>query len=460
MDYFNHFSNDWFGYFKIKIMDLSKKIFHKKKILIYGMGKTGISGYQYLKKNNQIFLYDDNKNIFIKKNLKKLLLDRNKIQKSKFDFILTSPGINVYKCDLKDYLKKNQKKIITDLDIFYSHHSKNKIITITGTNGKSTTVKLLDLILKAHKKDSRLCGNIGNPILSQKKISKNTLFVVEASSYQIAYSKLFKTNYAAILNISPDHIERHGSIEKYVSAKFKLITSQSKKDFAYINSKDKYLKKKIKKSKIFSKIIKVNPDAINNFNKKVVNPYFFSQGNRENLSFIFSISKKLNLKKNKIFKTINKFKGLKYRQQIVYNNNKITFINDSKATTFASTTNILKSLKKVYWLVGGLGKLGDKFTLNKKECNNIRAYIFGKKKNFFIKQFKNKLSYCCFKDLKSAVRQVLKEIVNNGNSLHKTVLFSPSSASFDSFKNFEERGKYFNFLLKKYKVKKIINANR
>ena len=99
-------------------MDLSKKIFHKKNFLIYGVGKTGISGYQYLKKNNQISLYDDNKNIFIKKNLKKSLLGKNKIQRSKFDFILISPGINVNKCNLKNYLKKNKKKIITDLDIF------------------------------------------------------------------------------------------------------------------------------------------------------------------------------------------------------------------------------------------------------------------------------------------------------------------------------------------------------
>ena len=441
-------------------MDLYKKIFHKKKILIYGMGKTGISGYQYLKKNNQISLYDDNKNIFIKKNFKKSLLDRNKIQRSKFDFILISPGININKCDLKNYLKKNQKKIITDLDIFYNHHPKNKIITITGTNGKSTTAKLLDLILKDHKKDSRLCGNIGNPILSQKKISKKTLFVVEASSYQIAYSKLFKTNYAVILNISPDHLERHGSIENYVSAKFKLITNQSKKDYAYVNSEDKYLKKKVKKSKIFSKIIKVNPKVVNNFKKKIINPYFFSQGNKENLSFIFSISKKLNLQNNKIFKTINKFRGLKFRQQIIYNSSKVTFINDSKATTFASTINILKLLKKAYWLVGGIGKLGDKFTLKKNECKNIKAYVFGKNKNFFIKQFKNKLSYRYFKNLKTAVKQVLKEINNDSDNLHKTVLFSPSAASFDNFKNFEERGEYFNFLLKKYKVKETINAIR
>ena len=187
--------------------------------------------------------------------------------------------------------------------------------------------------------------------------------------------------------ISDPNELRLNECSKYVSAKFKLITNQSKKDFAYVNAEDKYLKKKIKKNKIFSKIINVNPNVINNIKKKILNPYFFSQGNIENLSFIFSISKKLNLQNDKIFKTINKFKGLKYRQQIIYNNSYVTFINDSKATTFASTINILKSLKKVFWLVGGIGKLGDKFTLKKKECYNIRAYVFGKNKNFFTKQF-------------------------------------------------------------------------
>jgi UDP-N-acetylmuramoylalanine--D-glutamate ligase len=227
-----------------------------------------------------------------------------------------------------------------------------------------------------------------------------------------------------------------------------------------MNVNDRYLKKKIKNSKIFSKIINVNYKAIHNFKKKITNPYFLSQGNQENLSFIFSLSRKLNLQTKKIIKKINKFKGLKYRQEIIYNNNKITFINDSKATSFASTINILKSLKKVFWLVGGIGKLGDKFTLKKNECKDIGAYIFGKNKNFFIKQFRNKLSYRCFKDLRSAVKQVLKDTNNNNHNLHKTVLFSPSAASFDSFKNFEKRGEYFNFLLKKYKVKETINAIR
>ena len=280
-------------------MNLFKEIFRKKFFLIYGMGKTGISSYDYLKKNNHVFLYDDNKKVFNKKKIKKFYIKKKKINQIKFDYIVISPGININSCSLKNYLKKNTDKIITDLDIFYVNNLKNKIITITGTNGKSTTAKLLNLILKDHKKDVRLCGNIGKPILLEKKISKKTLFVVEASSYQIAYSKLFKTNYALVLNISPDHLERHGSMEKYINAKFKLIKEQSKEDFAYVNKKDKYLSKKINKSRVLSKVVSVNSKKNENFQKKINNPYFLSEGNRENLSFIFSISAQLNLQKKK-----------------------------------------------------------------------------------------------------------------------------------------------------------------
>ena len=439
-------------------MNVERNFFKNKKILIYGIGKSGFSSYHFLKKKNYIKIYDDKKKNIKNKTIRKFFLKKSEIYRIKFDYIVISPGINVKKCNLKNYLKKNSQKIVTDLDIFYTHHSKNKIITITGTNGKSTTAKLLNLILINHKLDARLCGNIGNPVLLETNISKKTIFVIEASSYQIAYSKLFKANHAIILNISPDHLERHGSLKSYINAKFKLLKNQSVKDFAYINSQDKYLQKKIKTSKVFSKIINVKLNRIHKFKKKINNPYFLTKGNQENLSFILSICKTLNLNNKNIFKIINKFKGLAFRQEITYKSKKVTCINDSKATSFASSINILKSLQKVFWIVGGIPKLGDKFTLKKGECKNISAYVFGKNKSFFIKQFKNKLSFHCFKDLEKAILKVLEDLKNsNNNNFHKTVLFSPSAASFDSFNNFEERGKYFNFLIKKYKVKKIIN---
>ena len=167
-------------------------IFCKKKILIYGLGKSGKSALKFLKKKNQIVKYEDGLKINIKK-----------ITKIEYDYIIISPGIDINKCTLSKFLKFNYKKIYTDLDIFYNHNKKNKKITITGTNGKSTTAKILFEALKDQKIDVRLVGNIGNPVLSEKKITDKTVFVIEVSSYQLEYSKLFKSDISLILNISP-----------------------------------------------------------------------------------------------------------------------------------------------------------------------------------------------------------------------------------------------------------------
>ncbi len=425
-------------------MTEKKKIFFNKKILIYGLGKTGISSYIFLKKNNKVFLFDDNKKTSINKKI---------INKSYFDYILVSPGINIRRCILKNYIKNNLNKIITDLDVFYSHYSKNLNISITGTNGKSTTAKILFHILKDQKKDVRLVGNIGNAILNEKKITKKTIFVIEISSYQIEYSRNFKAYYAAILNLSPDHLERHGNFNNYIKTKFKLVTNQTNKNYAFFDKKNKYLKKFLNIKSLNPKIINVGKKSYIKEINKIKNPYFNTDGNKENLRFIFSIANKLKLKKNYLFKTINRFKGLNFRQQIIYNTKNISVINDSKATSFSSSINILKSLGKVYWLVGGIPKYGDNFFMTKKECLNFKAYIYGKNKNYFIKKLKNKLQYEHFKNLQSALKKIIFEIKSKKIKFHSTILFSPSAASFDTYKNFEERGRKFNKLLKNYNLK-------
>ena len=437
----------------------NKNIFVKKKILIYGLGKSGFSSYLFLRKNNDIYLYDDNKNIIKNKKIKKLLIKSNHINKINFDFVVISPGINIKKCYLKSFLKKNLKKTVTDLDIFYSHYSKNKNITITGTNGKSTTAKILFDVLKNQKRDVRLTGNIGNPILTEKKITPKTIFVIEASSYQIEYSKNFKANYAVILNITPDHLERHGTFANYIKAKFKLIRTQTNKDFSFLNVNNKLLKKEINKKKLNSKIINVNIKSMNQDLLKIKNTYLLTEGNKQNLLHVFAVAKKLGVNKNILFKTVDNFKGLKFRQQIIYESKKFTLINDSKATSYSSSINILKSLKKVYWIVGGIPKVGDKFLMSKNQCSNFKAYIFGKNKNSFIKELKNKINYEYFNDLQQTLKKIILDIkLKKKEKEHKTILFSPSAASFDSFKNFEDRGEKFNKLIKKLNLKKIINA--
>jgi UDP-N-acetylmuramoylalanine--D-glutamate ligase len=414
-------------------------IFYKKKILIYGLGKSGLSVLKYLKKDNEITTHDD-----------KIKVDNKKIKKIKFDHIIISPGIDINKCNLSKFLKNNSKKIYTDLDIFYNHHKENNKITITGTNGKSTTAKILYDVLNDQKVDVRLVGNIGNPILLEKKVTNRTVFVIEASSYQLEYSKLFKSNISLILNISPDHLERHKTISKYVSAKFKLVKNQSKKDFAILNVKNFYIKRELESKNYLPKVIKIEKNIDNNLIKKINNQYFNTEGNKENLQFILEVAKILKLKKDLLVKTLKKFKGLKYRQEIIFKSKKLTIINDSKATTFSSSASLLNSLTNVYWIVGGQAKKGDKLLLSKKNCKNIKAYVFGTNKKFFIGKLKKLMKYEYFLDLKSLVKKLSFDIKLDTNKNNRTILFSPAAASFDNFKNFEKRGKYFNQLIKKY----------
>ena len=430
------------------MMSIGKDFFLDKRILIYGLGKSGLSSFKFLKNKNNVFLYDDFE--FNKRDLKikRSLIKYKKILKTKFDRIILSPGIDINLCKLSKYLKKNRQKIYSDLDVFYAFY-KNDCFTITGTNGKSTSCQLLYEVLLKQKYDVKLVGNIGNPVLSVKNVKKKTVFVVEASSYQLEYSKIFRSKYAVILNLSPDHIERHKSVSRYVKAKFKLLKNQFPGNLAFVKKDDFLIKKELKLKNFKSKIIKVSTKKHNSFLKKNTNRYFLTESNKENLSFILDISKKLNLKKNLLKKAIKNFKGLKYRQEIIFNKKKLVIINDSKSTSFSSSISSLKLGTNIHWLLGGIPKKGDKFNLSNKYFGKINAFIYGKNVNFFRKALNGKINYQIYNSLNDALKKIF-EILNKKRLSHQTILFSPCAASFDNFKNFEERGLYFNRLIKKY----------
>ena len=424
-----------------------KTIFYKKNFLIYGFGKSGFASYKFLYKKNNCKIIDDNKkSIPIK--YKHKTINYKQLKKHKFDYIVLSPGIDIKKCNLSKYLIKNISKVITELDIFYLSYPEIKKITITGTNGKSTTSKLMYDVLREHRKDVRLTGNIGNPTLLEKNLKNNTLFIIEASSYQLEYSKFFKSNYSLILNLSPDHLERHGNYKNYIKAKFKLIQNQSKNNFAYIEKKNYILNNLIRKNRINSKIYRIDYKKYQKYNKAITNDYFKNISNFKNLSFIFAISNDLKLSLKKIIKVANKFKQLNFRQQIIYKSQKLIIINDSKSTSLSATLPLLESFKNIYWILGGIAKKGDQLKLKKQNFSKIKAFIYGKDKLFFSKILSNKIKYKISKNLNYSLLKVFKDFRKNEEK--KILLFSPSAASFDQFKNFEHRGKYFNKIIQKY----------
>jgi UDP-N-acetylmuramoylalanine--D-glutamate ligase len=413
--------------------------------LVYGLGLSGNSVIQYLKKKKvkNFKVWDDKKKKIFKnyrpKNLNKSL--------NEVDYIILSPGISLIN---NKHLNKFKKKIITDIDLFFLTNSKTKSIVVTGTNGKSTTCKLLGHLLKKKKFNYSLGGNIGTPILDLKT-SKNNYTIIEASSFQLSHSKFLCPDYAFFLNLTNDHLDWHGNKNNYLSSKLKIFKLQNKKQFAIINAK---FKKIFLKKKYLSKLIIPKNNDYQKIKSKIKNDYLNSNINDENMSFVFTFARLLKIKECFFINAMNSFKGLPHRFEIFLKKKNITFINDSKATSFKATQFALSSLKNIFWILGGLPKQGDKIKISKYKKNIIKCYLIGKNIDYFKKQLEGKLAFSISKNLKKSINQILKD-----SSLYRdrniSILLSPAAASYDQFTNFEKRGEEFKKMCIKYDRKFI-----
>ena len=417
---------------------------------IYGLGKTGTSVVNYFNNNNfkEYCIWDDDK---AKRALHGFTTNDTIVSSScldRADFIVMSPGISLKKASLKKKLIKNKDKIITDLDLFYLFNPTIKSIVVTGTNGKSTTCKILEHVLKKNNIYAELGGNIGKPVLDLN-LEKNPIVIIEASSFQLAYSKFVKPDYAILLNITNDHLDWHVSAKEYINSKFKIFSNQEKNNFAFINNK--ILLKKFKKNKYKSKLQFINLENYKKIKKKIKNNYLNSEVNEQNMSFVYYLSKILKINEKSLINSLKSFKGLPHRHEIFCKRNNKIFINDSKATSFEASKFALKSNKNIFWIVGGLPKTGDRFQLKEIKKNIVKAYIIGKHMKNFKRYLKGKINFRLCGTLKNAVIQVFKDSRNITNK-KITILLSPASASYDQFKNFENRGNYFkNLIIKKFK---------
>ena len=425
------------------ILNLSKKSF-----AIYGLGTTGRSVIKYFNKVNfkNYTIWDDNK--IIKKYWHSNKQKKERFQKSLdfVDYIIVSPGINLKKAKLKKFLFKNKSKIITDLDLFYILNPKIKSIVVTGTNGKSTTCKIIDHVLKKNKIKTSFGGNIGRPILNLN-LKNNSFVVIEASSFQLAYSKFIKPNFALMLNISNDHLDWHGSMTNYLKSKLRIFRLQNKNDFAFINSKS--VLNKFKENQYSGKLIFVNLKDFKTLKSKINNNYLNSIANEENMSFVLALSKLLKISQKSFIGSLKSFKGLPHRHEIFLKKNNKIFINDSKATSFEATKFALKSNNNIFWIVGGMPKKGDKFRLTNFKKNIIKYYIIGNNIKKFKSQLNGKVDFKLSKTLNNAIVSIFRDIKKLQDK-KITILLSPASASYDQYKNFEERGNQFKKLIKIY----------
>ena len=395
------------------------------------------------------------------------------------EFLVVSPGIPSLGKKKHVILKKAKKEnveIVNDIELFFRFNPEEKYIGVTGTNGKSTTVCLLSHIFKKLKINNSLSGNIGKPVFDLKKFKKS-FNILEISSFQLELMKRTRLNVAVLLNISKDHIERHGSFEKYIAEKIKIFNNQSENDISIIGVDDKItsnLAKKLKK-KLFSKIITVsgknNKADIYIKNKKLtinlnlekkrflkkINieqfKNFLGEHNYQNIAAVYAIVLSLGyFDWRKIENSIKSFKILPHRLQKIRLIDSITFVNDSKATNIDATDQALKNFKNIYWILGGRIKEKNLQKLKKHFFRIKHVFLIGETKFLYKKYLKNFLDCTIVKNLEEAVKLsyfLAQKKIKKEKVTSSIVLLSPACSSLDEWRDFEERGNAFIKFVKK-----------
>ena len=429
------------------------------KVCVVGRGISGRSAYDYLNKHKFDVFYIDEK--FLNSNitsLKKEELDR---LFEGLSFIVISPGISL---DLPIILeaKKRKIKIVCEFE-FGATKLKGDIIAVTGTNGKTTTVSLINYILKECEESLFLGGNIGIPVTSFCDYTKReSVSVLECSSYQLESAKDFHAHIACILNITTDHLSRHKTMKKYIWCKQNIVKNQTEKDYLIINADDEILMQNIPKTKAKIYYFSLKNKVVGCYIKR--NSIYFNDNKNEvkllslksiklvgshNVSNILAsvLAVYLQTKNKDILKVVYDFNGIEHRIEYVKTINKISFYNDSKATNIDSTIVATKSFKcEINLILGGSDKGYDFDDLFKNLPKNVKNIaIFGETR------YKIAISAQKYKFLNYQICDTLKDSIKycyDVASKNSIVLLSPACASFDQFSNFEERGNVFKKIVK------------
>lgn len=439
-----------------------------KNILLIGLAKTGIATIKLLDKLEANIIVNDIKD---KEKLKDILLELEDIKNAQYilgyhpedvdyiDMAVVSPGVPL---DLPFILKlkENNIQIIGEVELAYRLSKNPVFVGITGTNGKTTTTSLVGEIFKADNKDTYIVGNIGNPVIDTvETTNENSYLITELSSFQLESIVDFKPKVATILNFSPDHLNRHHTMENYIDAKANIFKNQDKNDFSILNYDDKNVKKLSPKCNgqiiFFSRKEKVdkgvyldeNDNIVINIDEKItlINKNELSlpgNHNLENCMAAIAMAYVCGINLDVIRQVLKTFKAVEHRLEYVRTINDVMFVNDSKGTNPDSTIKAITSYEKpIILIAGGYNKNSDFSELLEVGKENIKALVLMGETADIIEECAKEKGY-------NNVIKVnnMKEAVKTSYELSKSgevVLLSPACASWDMYKSFEERGNDF-----------------
>lgn len=426
-----------------------------RPILVYGLGKSGSGIVRVLHKAGaKLIVGDDNAdNLAEYKNVDNIeILDVTTQDFSAPVCLVLSPGIPLTHPQPHEVVLKAQKaglEILCDIELFFRIHSNLKTVGVTGTNGKSTVVSLLSHILTQAGVKNALGGNIGTAVfdLEVEGKARPDWVVLELSSYQIDLCPRFRPDISLVLNITPDHIDRHGSVEHYAAVKERLFEPKEDTDSgtAIICSDDTYTKGMLERAKAANEreIIEVS------YRDAQEAKALKGKHNRQNIACVNAIARKIGLNLDEIQSGIKSFPGLNYRQYLVRTIGDVEYINDSKATNAASTATALCCQNNIFWIVGGRKKETGLSGLEEFSDRINHAFLIGESTDEFSAWFeKYNIDYSLCYTMQSAVDRAHVMAQNAGAGV---VLLSPACASFDQYQSFEKRGDHFAALVEALK---------
>ncbi len=446
----------------------------KSKTVILGSGISGIGAVKLAQKKGLDIFLSDSKNI--KSETKKLLSKLEVIYEEDghteslikdSNEIIISPGID-FRSLIKSKPSLKKKKIISEVE-FASRYTNAFIIAVTGTNGKTTTSKLIYHILKNSGFNVGLAGNIGYSFSESIVENQFDYYVLELSSFQLEHIINFRPDISIITNISPDHLDRYDNkLESYADAKFNIIRNQKSSDFFIYNGDCAVTTNKI--NNINSKASAIcfhsgkNKNQQNNYLIHHKNKIKSSINNNENMIDItqssliglhnvknsmaaIAVSEILNISNKKIIESLKTFQNVPHRLEHFLTIHKVKYINDSKATNVNATFYALNSFKKpIVWIVGGVDKGNDYSQLVPLVKSNVKAIIcLGSDNDKIISTFSQHCNLIVSTNKMVDAVKSAYDISKQGD----IVLLSPACASFDLFENFEQRGNLFKDQVRK-----------
>lgn len=411
-----------------------------KHVGIFGLGRAGTGALKALLASHaEIYAWDDGTSNDPAEHYEKWPWE-------KLELLVLSPGVpftHPAPHPVVQLAEKHNVPVLCDIELLWRAEPEARFIGITGTNGKSTTTALIGHIVKQAGLPCEVGGNIGISALELKPLGAKGVYVIECSSYQLDLLEQARFNAAILLNITPDHLDRHGDMAGYTKAKMRIFRNQQKDDAAIIGVDEANTKKIADAFKGPAKLVKISEK--DDFGLPQLK-HLPGAHNRQNIAAAYAACAHIGIAHDKIIAGIKSFGGLSHRMEWVAEKNGIAFINDSKATNAEAAEKAITSYEKpLLWIAGGKPKEGGIEALAPYFKRITHAYLIGAAEEAFAETLKaNNVPFTRCGELKKAVA----EAYENGKVLGKaTVLLSPACASWDQFKSFEDRGDQFKAMV-------------